>query len=222
MTTRAIRIWTFAATVLALSAQPVFANTLFQSIPDLTVAPVAYFADSAGAPYDVFTLASKSRITSITLAIGNKSEPSNIDVAVLRFVSGEALAPLFVNVSGLLYTVQSTVDGTDVVNIDMSGLDSLDNPALNAGTYALAFLGDGGELVVPFFSTTDGQGNMGLFGGSIFLKPSSRSLGFVVEGDVLDSATPLPAALPLFATGLGAFGLLGWRRKRKSVAAIAA
>jgi hypothetical protein len=27
--------------------------------------------------------------------------------------------------------------------------------------------------------------------------------------------TPLPAALPLFATGLGAFGLLGWRRKRK-------
>jgi hypothetical protein len=28
--------------------------------------------------------------------------------------------------------------------------------------------------------------------------------------------TPLPAALPLFATGLGALGLLGWRRKRKS------
>ena len=27
--------------------------------------------------------------------------------------------------------------------------------------------------------------------------------------------TPLPAALPLFATGLGALGLLGWRRKRK-------
>ena len=35
-------------------------------------------------------------------------------------------------------------------------------------------------------------------------------------------ATPLPAALPLFATGLGAMGLLGWRRKRKNAAAIAA
>jgi hypothetical protein len=35
-------------------------------------------------------------------------------------------------------------------------------------------------------------------------------------------ATPLPAALPLFVTGLGALGLLGWRRKRKSAAAIAA
>jgi hypothetical protein len=28
--------------------------------------------------------------------------------------------------------------------------------------------------------------------------------------------TPLPAALPLFATGLGAMGLLGWRKKRKA------
>jgi hypothetical protein len=29
---------------------------------------------------------------------------------------------------------------------------------------------------------------------------------------------PLPAALPLFATGLGALGLLGWRRKKKAAA----
>jgi hypothetical protein len=32
------------------------------------------------------------------------------------------------------------------------------------------------------------------------------------------STVPLPAALPLFATGLGALGLLGWRRKRKAAA----
>jgi hypothetical protein len=31
------------------------------------------------------------------------------------------------------------------------------------------------------------------------------------------SETPLPAALPLFASGLGAIGVLGWRRKRKAV-----
>jgi uncharacterized protein (TIGR03118 family) len=29
-------------------------------------------------------------------------------------------------------------------------------------------------------------------------------------------STPLPAALPLFATGLGGLGLLSWRRKRKA------
>jgi len=38
---------------------------------------------------------------------------------------------------------------------------------------------------------------------------------FSLEGDVV----PLPATLPLFATGLGGLGLLGWRRKRKAQAA---
>jgi hypothetical protein len=43
-----------------------------------------------------------------------------------------------------------------------------------------------------------------------------------VNGNIYDtsvSATPLPAALPLFATALSGLGLLGWRRKRKALAA---
>ena len=34
------------------------------------------------------------------------------------------------------------------------------------------------------------------------------------------AGTPIPAALPLFATGFGVMGLFGWRRKRKTQAAI--
>ena len=40
----------------------------------------------------------------------------------------------------------------------------------------------------------------------------------VVSLSATFSQVPLPAALPLFATGLGALGLLGWRRKRKAPA----
>jgi hypothetical protein len=37
-----------------------------------------------------------------------------------------------------------------------------------------------------------------------------------VTYDYTSAVTPLPAGLPLFATGLGALGLLGWFRKRKA------
>ena len=41
-------------------------------------------------------------------------------------------------------------------------------------------------------------------------------------GTLQVSATPVPAALPLFATGLGVMGLLFWRSKRKAAAPMAA
>ena len=48
-----------------------------------------------------------------------------------------------------------------------------------------------------------------------------QSLGYALlptEGGGTLPAVPLPATLPLFATGLGALGLLGWRRKQKAKA----
>jgi hypothetical protein len=61
---------------------------------------------------------------------------------------------------------------------------------------------------------------------NFFIDPSVPNASqYTIEyspGIVATSATPLPAALPLFATGLGALGLLGWRRKRKNAAALAA
>jgi hypothetical protein len=43
--------------------------------------------------------------------------------------------------------------------------------------------------------------------------------GYYYTTFLIAASSPLPAALPLFATGLGALGLLGWRRKRKALAA---
>ncbi len=41
---------------------------------------------------------------------------------------------------------------------------------------------------------------------------------FTATGAISLAAAPLPAALPLFAGGVGVIGLAGWRRKRKSPA----
>ena len=70
---------------------------------------------------------------------------------------------------------------------------------------------------------------------AIFATETLTSIDFAYVGDTVPGngeaflaaittsnavgATPLPAALPLFASGLGALGLLGWRRKRKALAA---
>lgn len=42
--------------------------------------------------------------------------------------------------------------------------------------------------------------------------------GGEIRGQLIESATPLPAAFPLLATGLATLGLLGWRRKKKAAA----
>jgi hypothetical protein len=43
----------------------------------------------------------------------------------------------------------------------------------------------------------------------------------LLTGELTTAATPLPAALPLFASGAGVIGLFGWRRKKKKAASAA-
>jgi hypothetical protein len=54
-----------------------------------------------------------------------------------------------------------------------------------------------------------------------FFLGGSGTIDYSISINLPDGATvtPLPAALPLFAAGLGAFALLRWRRKRKAAAA---
>jgi hypothetical protein len=61
-----------------------------------------------------------------------------------------------------------------------------------------------GSASTPFGSEDNGYTNGGLGGGGN---------GYDDPGIWM---TPLPATLPLFATGLGAFGLFGWRTRRKA------
>ena len=84
-----------------------------------------------------------------------------------------------------------------------SQLDASFDAVLTVDTYAYS----GNPSTVPIS-----------FSDFIYVYSGSGTLNYEV---VRTSATPLPLTLPLFTTGLGALGLLGWRRKRKSGAAIA-
>ena len=107
------------------------------------------------------------------------------------------------------------------------GFNDTDNP--DWGLY-LAFQGtltNGGGMVDVHVS---GVGlcaaNYSGSGGAacaIYARGGGMPTGFYVSASaVVPSTTPLPAAFPLFAAGIGVLGLLGWRRKRKTAGAIAA
>jgi len=63
-----------------------------------------------------------------------------------------------------------------------------------------------------------------LIGSPLSLFAGDHIVGFFspneFEIDGLATVVPLTAALPLFGTGLGILGFLGWRRRRKLAQAV--
>lgn len=70
------------------------------------------------------------------------------------------------------------------------------------------------DAVTGFVSFTEGP--MSLL--SFAITGLVNCTGFFVESLETPSAVPLPAALPLYAAGMGVLGLMGWRKRRKSAA----
>jgi hypothetical protein len=96
------------------------------------------------------------------------------------------------------YTVlQAVVSGTFTTGSTAGQTSTLNN------TFSLSSA-PLGSIVTGFLD----EGAAGIF-------TTAQSSSLVLNDPV---ATPIPAALPLFATGLGAMGLIGWRKKRKAQA----
>jgi hypothetical protein len=79
-----------------------------------------------------------------------------------------------------------------------------------AGYQSVAFSGGG-------FDEVRIQGDSGLTA----FNPNSNDI-MAIDNIIATSVTPLPAALPLFAAGLGVIGLLGRRRRGEALVALAA
>lgn len=99
-------------------------------------------------------------------------------------------------IGGSPFTLSEALGGSASVTFQGDALASIMYEAVG-GT--LQFLETGGQLQYIFNDFANGSTTSGTI-----------------------SATPLPAAMLLFASGLGLIGLLGWRRKWKTDAGIAA
>jgi hypothetical protein len=142
---------------------------------------------------------------------------ASLDIALFTSASGTLLAE--VRTGGTVSVDLSTIGFTQQ-SITASGTFG-DGPTLgyqtifNSSVFNPAISGDITQNLL--LSNVDLAANFSIIVGNDLSFIGSLNFGnFQVA---TPAATPLPAALPLFATGLGALGLFRWRRKQKAAAA---
>jgi hypothetical protein len=127
--------------------------------------------------------------------------PGDSDIFKLIVPAGP---PAYLDISafsgpGDTLSVDSSMNGTDFGTIDITSAGGIIDYTSGVWTVMITLTGPADPLI------------------------GTELLASQPDGPLPDPATtPLPAALPLFATGLGTFGFFGWRRKRKSAAGLTA
>jgi hypothetical protein len=197
---------------------PTGADTLFQSIPDLTAAnPLSLLCAPCGGRgggpiFSTFTLGSTSTINSISFEIEN-GNGLPVDVGIWTVEpNGPAGAtfpiPGYEPVSTLFFQTFAFAPGS-------SGLVTISPTALvlSSGTYDISFFSRTYEtLAVPVYSAGSVTLYDGFPDGEVV---SGQSAGFILSGST-PSAVPLHPSIVSELIGLGLFGLLAWRRKRNA------
>ena len=156
-------------------------------------------------PYDATPISVLATFTvEINVAGGLPGGGCNLScIGIVTAISGT----WNLNPNAITLLPYGTYGSDDYVEVSPSGPGGMFTISFSGNGTAFTALGKDYGLIDPAICGTNG---------------TCTSLTTFSVTDTLAAQTPLPAALPLFAGGLGALGLLGWRRKRKNAAAIAA
>jgi hypothetical protein len=188
----------------------------------------------ASTVYDVSFSFSENNVTvngTITTNATGTLGPSNITAwsLTVNFSSPPIPVTLTPANSTLMLTGSDLTATSSALSFNFAGTDSgVLEFASSGGVGEFDALPNGNVIYEAGGYSCDGFGGPQDFCAQEWAAPedgtvaTAEETGTVVIGTAAVSTTPLPAALPLFATGLGVMGLFGWRRKRQTAAAIGA
>ncbi len=215
---------------LGAASLPAAAATLGYDFTSTPVSNTNAATSNGGVAYSVNVMTTSVTLTVTGLGVFDNGSTSNIDTTggghTDTLYIGSGTAPTTDNF-GASATASVTIGNTTATQITNWGFGTLGTPVVLApGTFWVAvYYGDANGAVNSTSAVTD-QSGVAITGNNNYGESgavgsdTTLTFGPNFEDTVgTVGATPLPAAFPLFAGGLGIMGLFARRRKRISLAA---
>jgi hypothetical protein len=179
----------------------------------LTAQSVTANAGSSNDSFDIY-LTNLGTAPADVGAFSFEITTSSSNVTFQQATTGTTLFPYIFAGNSLFGPVVSTsapgqtLDASDAAAVGFTVVNPGSSFGLGHVTFDVALGASAQVALVDFNTSTAFTSLSDQFGNPL-------PLNFTNGQITISAAIPVPAALPLFATGLGALGLLGWRRKRK-------
>jgi hypothetical protein len=202
------------------SAAPAGAATLYQSIPDLTVAPAlnAWCSQCGGDLQDIgqaFSLSSTATAMSLEFAVDNQYVwPTSVTVDIYQDFGGTVGTNIYNNTFSSFASDVATPYGTDVVGANLAG-----GVPLAAGDY-LVFLYNTNSLGIPGYS--GGAGNQVYIEDATYPSLTGDSynhLGWDSAVSISDTAigsVPEASTCAMMLAGFAGLGFAGYSKAKRA------
>jgi hypothetical protein len=206
MFARALKPTIWGAFALLLLSGAGEAETLYQSVPDLSgpIYPGGICSSCNGVfrVFDTFVLASSATVDAVALSVYNVPFPVSINVSVWSIGNNLPNAELFSETFAPSdFSSTTAYSDRTIVTLDPTGL------SLSSGTYYISFYNQDELGLVTYYS---GSGVVYQQGNGF---APGQYEGFVLSGQA--ATAPIPSSLLLFGSGLLSLGFFGWHSLRQ-------